>query len=247
MGTQMNDDEVEIDLLELLMVLLSQWKKILLSTVLVGGTALLISLFIMTPQYESTSALYVLSKSTSITSLADIQMGSNLTNDYMVVVKCRPVLEQVIENLDLEEDYKQLDEKVEVNNPTDTRILQITVTDEDPVRAKKITDELATVSAAYIAEKMDQDPPTLIQKGYADGKPSSPNIPKNVVIGVLVGFVLAGAVIIVSYLMDDTIMAGEDLENKLGLNVLGVLPEEEAEYDGKSSQKTKKQQKSAKN
>lgn len=234
------NDEIEIDLRELIFELLVHWKVILLSTLMVGVIALVVSVFLITPQYESTSALYVLSKSTSITSLADIQMGSNLTNDYIVVVKGRPVLEQVISNLGLtEENYKSLLRKISLNNPSDSRILEITVQDPDAKVAKKIADEIAEVSSAFISEKMDQDPPTIIQRGYADGKPVSPNILTNTALGALIGAFLAMMLIVVTYLLNDTIMSTDDVERKLGLNLLGTLPLEEEEDDGEKISRTK--------
>ena len=144
------DNEIEIDLRELLLELLAYWKLILLSIILVGGIAFGVSKFMMVPKYESTAELYVLTKSTSITSLADIQTGTSLTNDYIVVVKGRPVLEQVIENLGLRETYKSLSDKVTLNNPSNSRILEITVTDENPMLAKSIADEIANISSAFI-------------------------------------------------------------------------------------------------
>ena len=227
-------------MIELAFELLMHWKMIALSMILVGAISFVISTFLMTPMYESTSELYVLTKSTSITSLADIQTGTSLTNDYMVVVKGRPVLEQVIKNLNLEESYKQLSRHMTLENPTNSRILQITVQDPDAKRAKLIADEIATVSSAFISEKMDQDPPTIIQNGYADGQPVTPNIPNNVILGVLLGAVAAMGIIIVSYLLNDTIMSTEDIEKKLGLNVLGTLPLEESEDDYVSDKKQKK-------
>jgi capsular polysaccharide biosynthesis protein len=194
----------------------------------------------MVPQYESTSQLYVLSKSTSITSLADIQTGTSLTNDYMVVVEGRPVLEQVIANLSLDETYSSLRGKVSLNNPTNSRILEITVRDENPMIAKKIADEIAKVGAAFIQAKMDQAAPTIIQKGYSDGQPVSPNTIKNTAIGGMLGMFLAVAVIVISYLFNDTIIMAEDVEKKLGLNVLGSLPMEEAEFDGDTPKAKKK-------
>lgn len=230
------DDEIEIDLKELFLELLSFWKAILLTMVLGGVIAYAISKFLMVPQYESVAELYVLSKSTSITSLADIQAGTSLTNDYMVVVKGRPVLEQVIVNLGLNETYSSLSGKVELENPTNSRVLRIMVRDENPKMAKKIADEIAKVSAAFIAEKMDQDAPSTIQYGYSDGAPVSPNIFKNTLIGAMLGMFLAVAVIVISYLFNDTIMNAEDVEKKLGLNVLGTLPMEDmSEFDGEQT------------
>ena len=85
------DDVDEIDLVEIFYSVLEKWSVILLATVLLATLGYCYGRFLVTPQYASTSALYVLSKSTSITSMADIQVGANLTNDYMVVVKGRPV------------------------------------------------------------------------------------------------------------------------------------------------------------
>lgn len=234
------DGEIEIDLKDLFFELMSNWMMIGISTVLVALIMFCISKFILVPEYTSTSELYVLSKSTSITSLADIQMGTNLTNDYIVVVKGRPVLEQVITNLGLDETYGSLKEKVALNNPSNSRILDITVTDQDPKRAKLIADEIAKVGSAFIAEKMVQEPPTIIQYGYVNENPVSPNVLTNTVLGAAVGAFLAMAIIIITYLMNDTIMTADDIERKLGLNVLGTLPlEAEEEYDGRGRSKKK--------
>ncbi len=81
------NDEIEIDLKDLLFEILIYWKWIVLATIITAGITFAVSKFVIIPQYESTSELYVLSKSTSITSLADIQTGTSLTNDYIVVVK----------------------------------------------------------------------------------------------------------------------------------------------------------------
>ena len=234
------DDEIEIDLRELLLELLAYWQLILISIILAGGIAFAVSKFMMVPKYQSTSELYVLTKSTSITSLADIQTGTSLTNDYIVVVKGRPVLEQVIQNLGLREDYKSLRDRVELNNPSNSRILEITVTDENPELAKAIADQIAKVASAFIAEKMDQDPPTIIQNGYADGSPVSPNILKNTVLGGMLGAILSIALVVISYLFNDTITGPEDIEKKLGMNVLGSLPMEEIEYDGENKGNSKR-------
>ena len=218
------DDIEEIDLVEVFYAVLARWSVILLATVVLATLGYCYGRFLVTPQYASTSALYVLSKSTSITSMADIQVGANLTNDYMVVVKGRPVLEQVIENLELGETYDQLKAKVSVTNETNTRILTISVRDKDIKRAKTIADEIADVASAFISEKMDQDPPTIIQYGYTDTRAVSTSPNRYVLYGAMLGFIVSVGAAVLLYLLNDKIMTPEDLEKRTGLNTLATLP-----------------------
>lgn len=222
-------DEIEIDLRELAFVLLAHWKALLLSAILAAAVAFSYRYFFMNPVYESNALLYVLTKSTSITSLADLQTGANLTQDYLIVTKGRPVLEKVIDYLSLPEDYEELEKKVEVKNPNNTRFIEIVVQDEDPERAKVICDQIAEVAADFIAEKMDQDPPNLVQGAYADGKPVSHGVVFFTAVGFLAGFAIASVLVILSYLFNDDLVTPEDIENKVGLKVLAMLPIEEAE------------------
>ena len=238
-----NTGEEAIDLIALAMSLLRHWKAIVFATVTLAIGAFGYSRYLITPMYSSMARLYVLSKSTSITSLADIQMGANLTNDYLLVASSRPVLDQVIKELYLDEDYKSLYAKVKVSNPSNTRILDITVQDSDPERAKAIVDTIAEVSARFIAEKMDQDPPSIIQYGYSDNEKVSPSVPKNTVIGGLAGAFISSAIAVLFFLINNTIESTEDVENKLGLKVIAQIPlerEENDEYGQKKAFKSKK-------
>lgn len=218
------DDIEEIDLVELFYAIISRWTLILLSTVVLATLAYCYGRFMVTPIYSSNSALYVFSKSTSITSMADIQVGTNLTNDYMVVIKGRPVLEQVIENLGLDINYDKLKNKVTVKNETNTRILTISVSDPDIKMAKVIADEIANVSSSFISEKMDQDPPTILQYGYTDTKRVNRSPNSYALIGALAGFIISVGIAILLYLLNDKIMTPEDLEKRTGLNTLATLP-----------------------
>ena len=58
------------------------------------------------------------------------------------------------------------------------------------------------------------------------------------ILGAFIGAFLAGAIVIISYMFNDTIMTADDIERKLGMHVLGTLPLEDTEYDGKK-RKTK--------
>lgn len=237
------DQEVEIDLVALFHELMKHIKAIIASTVLLAAVFGLYSGITFVPEYEASSEMYVLTKSTSITSLADIQVGSSLTNDYEYVITGRTVLTQVIENLDMDETYEELKQRVEIENPTDTRVIRIVVTDTDLDDAKTVADEIANVSSAYIADNMDQSQPKIIQTAYASKIPVNNNIVRNTLIGAVIGLLLAAGIVVVGYLLDDTISTTEDMELKTGLKVLAVLPLDQEEYDG-SKKKGKKKNKS---
>lgn len=239
------NDEIEIDLKELFIVLLNNWMKIALSAILVAAIFFGYSKFIVVPQYASTAKLYVLTKSTSITSLADIQTGTNLTKDYEVIINSRPVVEKVIKNLGLDLDYETMCEKLTVENMSDTRIISITIKDADPQLAKEIVDEFAEVVSDYIAEKMDQEAPSIIENGYVSNKKVSPSVMKNTFVGGMLGAIAAMGVVFVTFLMNDTIMTADDVEKYLGLNTLASIPvdENEAKLSKKNKKSSKKQTK----
>lgn len=232
------DDEIKFDMLDLLNQLFRHWKLLLLSMILCGGLAFAYCRFYAVPLYSSTASLYVFSKSTSVTSLADLQIGISLTKDYETVITGRPVLDRVITRLKLDEDYKSLRSKISIANPSDSRILNITVTDQDPEKAKQIADRTASIAATFISQKMDQDPPSVIQTGYTDGEPVSPKTVQTTLLGVLAGFLVAAVFIVIRYFLNDTIMTPEDIVDKAGLNVLGSLPLEA--NDNKRSRRRRK-------
>ena len=155
-------DEIEINLLEILGVLRARLFSILMSGVILAAVFGLGTMFLIEPQYRSTSKLYIVGQSSSITSLADLQTGAQLTQDYMVLVQSRPVLE-----------YESLRSMVSLNNPQDTRILEVTVTTGDPYMAKEIVDEVSGVSASRIAAIMNVDEPTIAEYGHLENSPSS--------------------------------------------------------------------------
>lgn len=221
-----SQDEMEIDLLEIFGVLMSRiWLIVLAGVLFAGGTGVFCKFFV-TPIYTSTTQLCIVSN-TTIASLSDLAIGTQLTQDYIVVAKSRPVVEQVIENLELDMTYEELLGVTTVSNPEDTRILSISVTNPDPTLAKQIVDQYAQVSRKRIAKLMDINEPGIVEEGHvAEGK-TSPTTTKNAMIAGILGIILAAAIVIIRYMMDDTIKSSEDLERYLDLNTLGILPIEE--------------------
>ncbi len=230
MENQQND-EIEIDLLELLGVIRSKIVSVLVTGVIVAALAGFITAFLIEPKYESTSKLYIAGDSSGIASLTSLQLGSQLTQDYMELIKSRPVMEKVIENLGLDMDYDGLCNIITLNNPSDTRFLEITATTTDPYMAKEITDEVASVAMARIVYIMHVDEPTVAEYGHLEEDPFSPSLVKNIAIGFIAGAFVCAFIVIVMHLMNDTISTEEDVRKYLGLDTLGMIPIEEGTYD----------------
>ncbi len=220
-----NEDEIEIDLREIFYAIKKKIIVILVSGLIMLGLACAVTQFFITPIYTSTSSMLVLTKETTLASLADLQMGSQLTNDYQVLILSRPVLEEVIGNLDLELDYKKLEEKITLENPTDTRILEISVTDENAETAAEIVNELADVASEFIGDKMEVVPPKIIETGEIAKEQTSPNLLKNALIGLAIGLALSIGVTVLYVVMDDTIKTEEDIEKYLQLPTLASVPD----------------------
>ena len=239
MGTN-QDDEIEIDLKELFYVIKRKlW--IILLTGIVGAVGFgLFTAMVMKPVYTSSTMLYIVNKTTTLTSLTDLQLGTQLTKDYKVLVTSRPVTGQVITNLDLNLSHEQLVKKIKVDNPTDTRILTISVEDTDPYMAKSIADEFASVASARMAEIMDSAPPNIVEEAYLPTQKTKPSITKNTMSGGLAGVFLAGAIILVLFVMNDAIKTPEDVEKYLGLNTLATIPVFEGETGAKKKKSKRK-------
>ena len=224
-----DNDEIEIDLRELLTALKRRLWLIVLALLLGGGAAGAYSKLVLTPQYTSTAMLYVLSKETTLTSLADLQIGSQLTTDYRIIMTSRPVLQNVIDSLGLEMSYRMLRSKLSIDNPTESRILTVTVKDPDPRLAKMIVDEVAYTGSDYIGDIMEMVPPKMIEEGEIVPVPVSPNNRKNTLLGAIAGAALVCGLTFLEVILNDTIRTDEDVAKYLGLTVLASVPEREGE------------------
>ena len=230
-----DDDEIVIDFRELFYEFKRRIWWILLSAVLGTGVAGAYSYYVLTPQFTSEAKIYVLSKETTLTSLADLQMGTQLTQDYKDLIGSRPVMQEVINTLGLDITYKQLAAKLKLENPKDTRILYLTVTDPDPYMAKAIVDGIANAASDYIGEIMEMTPPKLIEDGMVATVKTSPNVKKNAAVGGIVMLFLACGIITLAVIMNDTIRTEDDVFKYLELPVLAVVPERKDSKEDKSS------------
>lgn len=241
MENQRENDEIEIDLLELINVLLGRLWIILNAGLFTALVCFAVSKFVLTPYYESTTKIYILNKTdnTSVT-YSDVQMGTQLTKDYAELINSRYVLEEVIQKLSMNEDYKSLLKKVSVSTPTDTRIVSITVEDTDPVQAMNTANCIREVAGEHIQNVMDIEAVNVVETANMPTEKAGPSVMKWTLIGGAVGVFLLCVIILVQYLLDDTIKSSEDVERYLDLSTLALIPVASEENDNKKKKKKRR-------
>lgn len=220
----MPEAETEIDLLELFYRLIENLKFIILAAVIGTIAAGAYTFFLVTPMYEATSKLYVMNSGDSAINLSDLQIGSYLASDYQEVFKTWEVHEMVIQNLALDYSYQKMQSMVSVSNPTDTRILYITVKSNDPQEAMAIANEYASVAKKYISSIMSTEEPNILSVALAPTAPVSPSKTRNLLLGFILGAMLAIGIITVRFIMDDRIKSVDDLQKYVNIPMLAVVP-----------------------
>lgn len=246
MNQEIQDDEVTIDLMELFSALWAKKTIIILSAVFMALVAFVGTKMLVTPKYTSVTKLFVMAKNDDTSASAtytDLQTGSMLTKDYMELVKSRPVLEKTISKLKLDVTPEELAEMITTETPTDTRIMSISVTDDDPKEAKQIADTLRKAVSVQITEIMNADSVNTVEEGNLPTSPSSPDVKKNMMLGALLGLVISMGFIVLIFILDDTVKTPDDVEKYLGLNVLTSIPIQE----GSNASKRAKQQRESRN
>lgn len=229
---QNREDIIEIDLKEIFAVLMNKLWLIVICGVVIGVMGFCYSKFFITPQYQSTTKVYILNKQNGDNvTYTDLQVGTTLTKDYKELIKSRNVLETVITNCQLDEKYNSLSGRVDVTPVSDTRIIAITVEDPNPEVAQYLANEIRKVAAKHIKEVMDIEAVNVVDEANLPEGPSSPSVPKWTVLGAAFGmFVCAGAIAL-RFLLDDTIKSSDDVEKYLGLSTLAMIPIMEEEVN----------------
>jgi capsular polysaccharide biosynthesis protein len=145
----------------------------------------------------------------------------------------------VISDLDLDMSTSELSGMISVETPSDSRIINITVTNPDAYLAKDLANDVRSVAAEHICSVMDLEAVNVVDEANIPTSPSSPNVPRNTILGVLLGVLVAVAFILITYLSDDTIKTPDDVERYLGVSVLSSIPVVETAEKNKKKKKKK--------
>ena len=234
------EEETEIDLIDLAWALLDKIHYIVLCFLIGAVIMNAYSYFLVRPTYKSTAKMYVVSASkNSVVDLDALNIGTSLTADYEQLMLSYPVLEQVINKLNLDMDSDTLAKMITLENPTDTRILNINVVSTDPKSARDIANTLMEVSVDYLPKTMSTNAPNVAQKAKLADYKDGPSYTKYTMIGALAGAFLYCMYLVVKYLMDDTIHTADDMEKYFDIVPLAVIPDVEELASEKQQKKGK--------
>ena len=218
---------MEIDVFHLFKIL---WKRkilIALVAIVAGALAFAYSAFIVKPEFTSTTRIYVVNRNQGdkpgLTN-QDLQAGSYLVKDYREIILSQDVLEKVTSNLKLDLSPKALASKVKVTLPVETRIESISVNDRVPEEASRIANSLREVAAEKIISITRVSDVTTLEEARPATAPSSPNIRRNTIIGLLGGTAFMVIAVLIVELVDTRVKRPEDIEDVMQIALLGVVP-----------------------
>lgn len=216
---------MEIDVLSLLKKLWMKKFLILFMALFFGTLALLGSIFLIKPSYSASTRIYVINQQNAENITAtDLQAGSFLVNDYKEIITSRDVMKDVIATNSLSLSPDALSKMISVTIPTDTRVISITVTNHDPQQAKDLANSIREVASEKIKSVTKVQDVTPLEKAQLPSKPSSPNIKRNTMVGMLIGGLFTIVIIVIKEVLDDRVKRPEDVEEVLGMTLLGIVP-----------------------
>lgn len=229
MDTENIKNEIEIDLRGLFGAILNRLTIIILVSILVAGIAFAYTQYFIDPQYVSTTKVYILSKQDTeenVLDTSDLAFATYLANDYRILLKSEPVLEEVKKELNLDQSISTLESMITVElAEEESRIMEISVTSTDPKLAKKIADKVRDLANEKTKNVMGGvEAVNAVDEANLPTLPASPNVEKNTMMGFIIGFALSVLVVVVSFILDDTIKTPDDIEKRLGVSVLASIP-----------------------
>lgn len=225
--TQENTKRVEIDVLALLQKLWTKKVFILFTAFYVAVFAFLVTYFFIQPTYTSSTRIYVVNQADDGKNLSaqDLQAGTFLTKDYKEIITSNDVLSEVIKDEKLNMTEADLAKMISVNIPTDTRLISISVNAKTGQDAQSLANKVRDVAAEKIKKVTKVEDVTTLEDAKLPDSPSSPNIKRNVALGAVLGGFLAIVGVLVREILDDRIRRPEDIEDALGLTLLGIVPD----------------------
>lgn len=229
---QQDGEYIRIDVLKILNGMVKRIGFIIIAMLLCGAMAFSWAAFIISPLYESTVLMYVNNSSFSVgatnfsISSSEITAAKSLVDTYIVILKTRMTLNEVISTGDLDYAYEDLLEMIKAESVSGTEVFSVTVTSKDPQEAEHIANTIGLVLPDKIADVVEGSSVRIVDYAVVPAKKSSPSISKYTMVGLILGLVISCAAVAVAEIRDDKIHSEEYLlTNYKNIPLLSVIPD----------------------
>lgn len=238
----------ELDLKELLQIFWEKKLQILLIIAIFAVVGIIYTFGFVTPKYRSSTKLLLATNSSSQTTEAgqitttDVTLNSKLLSTYTSLVKSKTAIRTVISNLAIDVSEEEIEKNVSVTTESDADVIIISVKNEDPVLAAKITNETAKVFIQKVKEFYGMENVHVVDEAEVAEGPYNINHAKDVIIFSAIGFVIAILYVLIRNMLDTTIKSSDDIEKIGKLTVLVTIPMYENALDtrGKTKNRAKR-------
>ena len=249
-------DEMELDIGRIIRAVMDRIWVVVIVSMLCAAIAFGYTFQFITPQYQSAAMFYVNNNSFSVgdaslsISSGDLVTSRGLVDSYIVILKTRETLNEVIDYAGVDLTYHEIGGMISAVAVNETEIFRVTVTNPDPQEAEKIANAIAYILPKRISNIIDGTSAKIVDSAVVPAAPSSPSYTKNTMIGFLLGFVLVAGVIVLKEIFDTTIRSEEDIEQVCPHPVLSLVPNMQTSgkktshysYYGERNSKKKKKQ-----
>ena len=226
MEDNMKEEELTIDLGQLFQLLKKNLKLIVLSMVICAVAAFAITTFLLPKKYASESSIFIVSKVNQETGTVDanaLSANSKQVNNYMELIKGKNILNKVAEQLNIE-DVKEVQNAISVSNKSETEIIDIKATTDDPTKSQQIVKATTEIFFKEVKETLKIENMTVLNDPEVEETPVSPSKKMNTLIGALLGLLCSGGYVFLTYLLDKRLRTKQEAENFLGIPVLAEIP-----------------------
>ena len=219
-----NRNEMEIDLLGLILHLKTKIWIILLVTLVFGIGGFVSTKVTDVPVYTASTQVYVRQLSEEGMNPNNLTVSTQIRRDCAVIIRGESVTREVVQKMQLPMSPKALGSAISVTSDDNTRILKLSYSDTDPKRAAAVLNCVCEVAADQVEKLMDTDTLVTLYEATVPTVAAATSIRRNTVASAAIGCVLTMIIIVVIFLLDDTIRSEDDVESYLGLSTLASVP-----------------------
>jgi capsular polysaccharide biosynthesis protein len=215
----------EIDLMSLIRILIKKWYVILIATIVFFGIATAYAYAMLENEYTARTSMMILVSNEEQTNEQNFNFSSKLKQTYTELAKSDLVTYQVIDNLNLTYTPEALRNMMSISAVQDTIIIKLTIVTHNPKEAMDIANETVSVMKSVSTQFEGFDNIEILDYAKLPQNPSGPNRLLYVAIGIILGGIVGVGIVFIYEMMDKTVKSTFDVEKKLGLRLLAVIPD----------------------